>query len=276
MRTWLFVPGHDSRKLEKALASAADVVIVDWEDAVAEDRKPEARATTRALLTQVSTSRRCIVRVNNVQHPGFADDMAALGDLPISGVMLPKVGDPVEVIDLARQVALPIIPILESALGIELAFEIAKAHDRIERLSFGPLDFLADMGVQWTPDNAAYHYARTQVAIAGRAAGLEGAIDGVYPRLDDADGLRRDAAAARAVGYVGKMVIHPNQIPVVRAAFSPTEAEWVQATAIMRAFEEASRRGEAAVRLESTFIDPPVVRWAQQVLAMREADAAEA
>lgn len=276
MRTWLFVPGHDSRKLHTALSSTADVVIIDWEDAVAEDRKAEARALTRSVLAQAAPTPRCIVRVNNIRHPGFGEDMAALVELPISGVMLPKVDRGIEVIDVARQVQQPIIPILESALGIEMAFEIARSHQRIERLSFGPLDFLADLRVQWTPENAAYHYARTRVAIAGRAAGLDGAIDGVYPRLDDDAGLRRDALAAREVGYVGKMVLHPRQIPIVSQAFAPTEAELAQATAIMQAFEEAQRRGEAAVRLGSTFIDPPVVRWAQQIIAIGRADEREA
>jgi citrate lyase subunit beta/citryl-CoA lyase len=274
MRTWLFVPGHDARKLHSALRSAADVVIIDWEDAVAEARKAEARKLTRAVLTS-SPTRRCIVRVNNVQHPGFAADLAALRDLPIAGVMLPKVGAAAEVITAACETSVPIIPILESAQGIERAFEIAQAHPRIERLSFGPLDFLADMGAPWTPDNPAVQYARVRVALANRAAGLAGAIDGIYPRLDDRDGLRRDAAAARAVGYAGKMTIHPAQIAVVREAFSPTPEEIAQADAIMRAFEQAQARGEAAIRLDDAFIDPPVVRWAEQVLALRDADAAE-
>lgn len=275
MRTWLFVPGHDSRKLQKAWSSAADVVIIDWEDAVAPERKAEARAVTRALLAQPRAARRCIVRVNHSEHPAFAEDIAALSDLPLAAVMFPKVGDPAEVRDLAQRVVMPIIPILESALGIERAFEIATAHTRIERLAFGPLDFLADLAVQWTADNAAYQYARTRVVIAGRAAGLQGAIDGVYPQLDDSDGLRRDAAAARALGYVGKMVIHPTQLPIVRAAFAPSPADIARADAIMRASEQATVRGEAATRLGNTFIDPPVVRWAQQVLAMSAADAAE-
>jgi citrate lyase beta subunit len=219
---------------------------------------------------------RCIVRVNHVQHPGFAEDVAALIGLPVSGVMLPKVGLPAEVRDVARQVGPPLIPIIESALGLELAFEIARADPRIERLAFGPLDFMADMGLQWTADNPAYQYARTRVAIAGRAAGRAGAIDGVYPQLGDDAGLRRDAMAARALGYVGKLLIHPAQIPIVREVFSPTAAEVVQAAEIMRAFDAAKQRGEAAVRLGSTFIDPPVVRWAQQVLALHQADSAEA
>ena len=101
MRTWLFVPGHDARKVQKALHSAADVVIIDWEDAVPPERKPEARATTRSIIAQESASPRCVVRVNSRHDPAFADDTAMLAELPISGVLLPKAASPADVIDLA-------------------------------------------------------------------------------------------------------------------------------------------------------------------------------
>lgn len=271
MPSWLFVPGHDAHKVQKALRSSAEVVIIDWEDAVPADRKADARATTQSLLSAVPLARRWMVRINAITSADFAADFTALTELSTAGVLLPKVDHPDDVRRLANNIDQPIIPLLESALGIELAFEIAKAHARIERLSFGPLDFLADIGGQWTHDNAAYHYARARVSIAGRAAGLAGAIDGVYPNLDDDDGLRRDAAGARAVGCVGKMVIHPRQIAIVHEVFSPTAAEVREAREIIQAFEEARLRGAAAIRIGGRFIDPPVVRWAQQVLALHEA-----
>lgn len=273
MRTWLFVPGHDAHKGQKALRSAVDVVVFDWEDAVPEDRKQEARAITRSILARESASPRCIVRVNSRHDPCFADDIAALAELPVSAVLLPKAADPAQVTDLARSAEQPIIPLIESALGVEAAFAIAKAHPRVERLAFGSLDFLADIGVRWTPQDAASQYARARVSIAGRAAGLAGAIDTVYPLLYDDDGLRRDAAGARALGFVGKFLLHPAQIAIVREVFSPTPEELAQATEIMRAFQEARSRGETVVRMGGKFIDPPVVRWAEHVLAIDGAGA---
>jgi citrate lyase subunit beta / citryl-CoA lyase len=274
MRTWLFVPGHDAHKVQKALRTAADVVIVDWEDAVPPERKPEARATTRSIITQEFSSPRCVVRVNSRHDPAFADDIAMLTDLPVSGVLLPKVADPDEVIDLAGAIRQPIIPIIESAIGVESAFAIAKAHPQVERLAFGSLDFLADLGVQWAPQDPASQYARARVAIASRAAGRVGPIDTVYPQLNDDDGLRRDAVAARALGFVGKFLLHPAQISLVRDVFAPTPDELRKATEIMHAFQQARSRGEAAVRVGGTFIDPPVVRWAEQILSMHAADGA--
>jgi citrate lyase subunit beta/citryl-CoA lyase len=273
MRTWLFVPGHDAHKVQKALRSAAEVVIVDWEDAVPPERKHEARATTQSIITQESVSPRCVVRVNSRHDPVFADDIAMLVELPVAAVLLPKAANPADVIDIAGMVRLPIIPIIESALGVESAFAIAKAHPQVERLAFGSLDFLADMGVQWTPQDPASQYARLRIAIADRAAGLAGPIDTVYPQLNDDDGLRRDSAAARLRGFVGKFLLHPAQIGVVSDVFSPTADELRQATAIMTAFQEARSRGEAAVRLEGKFIDPPVVRWAEHLLSIHAADA---
>lgn len=275
MRTWLFVPGHDPHKLRNALASLADVVIIDWEDAVPSDRKGEARANTAALLSERPAAPRCFVRINGVLSPYFRDDVAALAQCATEGVMLPKVASAAEVHELASKLDLPVIPLIETSIGIESALEIAGAHEHVERLGFGALDFMADLGVEWTPENSAYQYARTRVSIANRAAGLPGAIDGVYPLLQDYEGLRRDSEGARALGYVGKMVLHPAQIGVVREVFSPTEKEVKRAREVLDAFQEAQRRGESAVRLGEGFIDPPVVLWARRVVGMRDGEVAD-
>jgi citrate lyase subunit beta/citryl-CoA lyase len=268
MRTCLFVPGHDVRKIQKALGSDADAIILDWEDAVPEERKAEARDTTRAQLPAETTGPRRIVRINNAGHPNFADDAAALAGLPISGVMLPKVDRPADVTRLAALTTLPIIPLIETALGLESVYAIATAHPQVERLAYGALDFIADLGGQWTPQGEASQYARARIAVAGRAAGLAGPLDSVYPLLDDLDGLRRDAQAARVVGFAGKTLLHPSQIPIARDIFAPTAAEIEQATTVMQAFAAARARGESVVRLpDGRFIDPPVVRWAEGVIA---------
>ncbi|HUS13716.1 MAG TPA: CoA ester lyase [Chloroflexia bacterium] len=268
MRTWLFVPGHDARKSAKALQSAADVIIFDWEDAVPEDRKAEARQTVRAtLLAADRPTPRRVVRINHAGHPGFVEDVAALEGLPISGVMLPKVAGPDDVRRLAAHTPHPIIPLLESARGIESALHIAEAHAQVERLAYGALDFVADLGGQWTPSGEASHYARARIAVAGRAAGLAGPVDSVYPLLDDAEGLRRDAVAARVLGFAGKTLLHPNQIAIALEVFAPTADEIREATTVLTAFAEARARGESVVRLpDGRFVDPPVVRWAEQVL----------
>lgn len=265
MRTWLFVPGHEERKLRKALTSRSDVVIIDWEDGVPPDEKEEARSVTRAVLAEVSPALRLVVRVNPPQTPWHEGDMAVLESLPVAATMVPKAEDPVALQGLVR-LGIPLIPLVESALGVERAFEIARAHRLVERLAFGSLDFLADIGARWTPEGEAIQYARARVVVAGRAAGLTGPIDGVYPRLDDPEGLRRDAEQARRLGYAGKLLVHPRQIDIVQEVFSPTPEEVAQARRIVAAYQDALAAGRAAVSVDGRLVDPPVVRWAEEVL----------
>lgn len=270
MRTWLFAPGHESRKLQKALHCPVDVVIVDWEDAVPAERKLEAREHTRAILTGSTFSPRVVLRVNSPKYEWFADDILALADLPLGAVMLPKVEAVSEVMQLVGT-GLPLIPLIESAIGIERIFEIATAHSLVERLGLGSLDLLADLGAQWTPAGEALFYARSRLVIASRAAGLEGAIDGVYPRLHDSAGLRQDTEIARTLGFMGKQLLHPEQISLVQETFFPTAEEIKQAREIVEAFQEAAALGRATLQIEGRFIDPPVVKRAYQILRLVEA-----
>lgn len=273
MKTWLFVPGHEPDKVRKALASRADVVIVDWEDAVPLDRKNQARSVARDILVNLPARPRVIVRVNSVQTDQYAQDIANLAGLPVSAIMLAKAAEPAEVQHLAEQ-GKPIIPVIESALGIENAFQIAKSHPLVERLVLGTMDLMADMRARWEPDGPALQYIRSRLVIADRAAGLAGPVDGVYPQLNDLDGLQREAATARKLGFVGKLVLHPRQIDVVHQVFSPTQEEIEQARETIAAFDEAIAAGRSAIRIGDRFIDPPVVIWAQNVLRMAGEDAA--
>jgi citrate lyase subunit beta/citryl-CoA lyase len=272
MKTWLFVPGNEPEKVRKALASAADVVIVDWEDAVASGHKEHAREVTRAALAQNHARGRVVLRINSYRSVEYADDIVALADLPISAIMLAKVSNPEEVQQLAT-LGRAIIPLIESAVGIENAYQIAKAHPLVERLVLGTMDLMADLGSQWEPDGPSFQYLRARVLVAGQAAGLAGSIDGVYPLLGDLDGLHREATTARKLGFVGKLVIHPRQIEVVRRVFSPTAEEIEDARQTIAAFGEAVAAGRSAIRIGERFIDPPMVLWAQNILRMAGVEA---
>lgn len=265
MLAWLFCPGHDPRKLEKALAAPVEVVIADWEDAVPYARKDEARRVTREVFEAVGGTKRLFVRVNGARSDMHRSDLLALNGLPISGVMLPKSENPSDFSQLAA-IGLPVVALIESALGVENALKIAQAGPLVERLAFGSLDYSADLGGRWTPDGEGFAYARQRVVLAGRAAGKSGSLDGVWPRLGDIEGLRRDAALGRTLGYSGKMIIHPEQIAPVQSAFAPSEAELERARSIVEASRKAELAGESALRLDGEFIDPPVVRWAENVL----------
>jgi citrate lyase subunit beta/citryl-CoA lyase len=157
------------------------------------------------------------------------------------------------------------MPILESALGIERAFEIATASGRVVALTIGLEDYTADLGVAKTADGEESAYARARLVQAAAAAGVQ-AIDSVYGNVDDLDGLRAWGRRARATGYGGMGCVHPRQIPVIHEAFAPTREEVAKALRIVAAFEEAEAKGLGVVNLGSKMIDPPVVERARDLL----------
>jgi citrate lyase subunit beta/citryl-CoA lyase len=196
-------------------------------------------------------------------------------------ILLPKTESADEVLEVGRALdritaglaaARPIwiMPILESALGIENAFSIAAASKRVCALTVGLEDFTADLGVVKTPEGSESLYARQRLVIAAQAAGVE-AIDSVYGDVADVEGLRRWAERSRAMGFTGMGCVHPRQIPVIHQAFAPSAAEVERALKIEAAFEDAQARGLGVVSLGSKMIDPPVVERARKLVAQARA-----
>lgn len=277
MRAWLFAPGHEHRKVQKALASldqaserfaSPDYVILDWEDAVPGPEKAAAREVSLEALAAlpVRTRHRVVVRVNHPETEYFNEDLLALDGEFLGAVMLPK-AERTEEIEALVPLDLPIAIILESALGVERAYELCRSHPQVRYASFGPLDLLADLGGQWTKESEETLYARQRVAISARAARLVAALDGPYPRLKDLEGLAQDTARARRMGYGGRLVIHPAQVAVVAEAFAPTEEELEFAKKVLAAAKEGEEAGRGAISVEGRFVDAPVVRWAESVLS---------
>jgi citrate lyase subunit beta/citryl-CoA lyase len=271
MRTWLFAPGHEPHKVEKALAGDADMVVLDWEDAVPAAEKAMARRVTLEALAgrKPPELRHVAVRVNQPSGEHYAADRDALADLLLGAIMVPKV----EEVAQAREVAeleVPLVLLLESARGVERAFDLARAHPWVRWLAFGPLDLLADIGGHWTPEGEETSYARQLVPIAARAARLHGALDGPWPQLRDLDGLRADTARGRRMGYAGRIVIHPAQVGVVRQVFAPSPDELAYARKVVEAARRATEEGRGAIAVDGRFVDPPVVRWAEGVVRSGE------
>jgi citrate lyase subunit beta/citryl-CoA lyase len=267
MRTWLFAPGHERRKVDKALASAADMVVLDWEDAVPEEQKGAARETTLAALAtlDVPALQRVVVRVGSPSGAHFVADRHALEGLPLGALMVPKVEAESEILEVAA-LECPLIVLLESALGVELAFQLAAAHPAVRHLAFGPLDLLADVGGSWTLGGEETLYARHRVVIAARAARKAGALDGPWPVLDDLVGLRDDTRRGRAMGYAGRLLIHPTQIEVVAEVYRPSRQELAMARRVLEEVAAGRAAGRGALRVDGRFVDPPVVRWAERVV----------
>lgn len=271
-RSWLYVPAHRPELLDKALAGPADAVVLDLEDAVPADAKAAGRD---AAVAAASTPRRkqLWVRVNAAGTPWFADDVAALAGSGLDGVRLPKAGDPDTVAVLAGRLDLPLHLLLESALGVEQAFALARAHPGVVAVSLGEADLAADLGTR-RPDALAW--ARQRVVVAARAAGLAPPVTSVWTDLADADGLERDSREARDQGFFGRSVIHPRQVEPVHRAFTPTADEVAAARALLGSLTDAAGRGESAwVDGQGRFVDPAVVAGAHRVLEQADSTLVE-
>jgi citrate lyase subunit beta / citryl-CoA lyase len=243
-------------------------VVFDLEDSVERARKAEARRMVgRFLGTSGDSGPLTLVRINPVGSQWLQDDLAFVGTLTgLGGVVLPKT-ETLEQLRIVAQVvgADRVLPLLETARGVLNAVGLADAMADVPALLFGAEDLTAEIGVRRTTEGEELLFARSQVVLAATAAGAD-AIDAVFTDVADAVGLRRDASRARALGFRGKMTIHPAQIAIVNEVFSPSAAEIDQASRIVSAYETAAAAGEGVLRLGNEMVDAPVVARAQRVL----------
>jgi citrate lyase subunit beta / citryl-CoA lyase len=272
IRSYLYVPGDDPRRIEKALVTGADAVVVDLEDSVAPNRKEEARNNAARVL-ESGPARPVFVRINAPGSELAARDIAAVAALHLSGLRLPKV----ESLESVRLVAKTLEALrseagiqclIESALGLELALEIARSHERVAGISLGEADLAADLGVR---DEAGLLYARSRIVSASRAAGLPGPVQSVYTNVKDLDGLRRSTEEGKNMGFVGRSAIHPSQVPIINEVFTPTEEEVAEAQELLDRLEGEAGSGTGAFVLEDgRFVDRAVVESARRTLAWRD------
>jgi citrate lyase subunit beta/citryl-CoA lyase len=250
-------------------------VILDLEDSVHADEKDAARLVVRSALGSVDFhGAERMVRIN--QLPLGHEDLQAVVSRHPDMILLPKVesAEQVREVDAAISGLLAsaasereiwLMPIVESALGIERAFEIAGACERVAALTLGLEDYAADLGLPKSAGGEESLYARTRVVNAARAAAVQ-PIDSVYGQVDDVEGLRSWGKGSRALGFAGMGCLHPRQIEVIHDAFNPTGKEIEKALAIVRASDEAQADGLAVVSLGSKMIDPPVILQAQRLV----------
>ena len=268
--TWLYVPGDRAERIPKAFVSGADVVIVDLEDAVVPARKADARAAAADHLAgdadgcPAGVGRQ--VRVNAVGSPWVDADLALVAALPSDvGVRLPKCEQPEMVARVAEAVGRRAVHVLvESARGVEAAFELARAHPQVASVGLGEADLRADLGVA---DDRGLLWARSRIVVAASAAGLDAPSMSVHPDVKDLDGLRATCEDGKALGFVGRSAIHPVQLDVIREVFLPTEAELARAREVLSAAEAGTVASRGAVALpDGRFVDEAVVRQARRVL----------
>ena len=261
LRSLLFAPGSDERKLTKALVSAADAVVCDLEDAVAPADKETAREIVARVLSEVSEAGPArLVRINAAGTPWFADDVALTATLALDGLILPKASP--EAVAALGPGGPPVLAIVETALGLRQAFEIA-SQPRVGALILGAVDLGAEVGLETRPDGQEILYARSKVAIDSTAAGLRGPFDAVHLDFQDEAGLEQQSLLARALGFRGKASIHPAQIETINRVFAPSDREIEWARKIVDAFDGQS---EGVLALNGTMVDRPVVERARRVL----------
>ncbi|MFE7967829.1 HpcH/HpaI aldolase/citrate lyase family protein [Streptomyces cellulosae] len=255
-RTLLFVPGDRPDRFDKAVRSGTDLVIVDLEDAVAADRKEQAR---QAAADWPGLDDRAVVRLNAPGAPWFEADLAMAAERGCT-VMVPKAEDPAVLGEIASRTAghCPLIPLVETALGVERAHEVASVPG-VVRLAFGNVDLAARLGVA-PDDSLALTYARSRVVLASAAAGILPPVDGVTTAVRDLGALASDTGHARRLGFTGKLCIHPAQIGPVSDGFAPTDSEIRWARAVVDA-------GESVTTVDGHMVDKPVVERARGILA---------
>jgi citrate lyase subunit beta / citryl-CoA lyase len=279
-RSRLYLPGSAPKYFINAALHGPDAIILDLEDSVHQDEKDAARILVRNTLRAIDFgSCERMVRIN--QLPLGLEDLAEIVSQAPDLVLIPKVERPEQVGEADRLIgelklshgidrAIWLMPILESAIGIENAFAIATVTPNVCALTIGLEDYTADLGVVKTLEGRESQYARTRVVNAAKAAGIQ-AIDSVFSDVGDLSGLRHWGEDSRALGFEGMGCIHPSQIPVIHEAFAPSQVEVEKALKIVAAFEEAQQRGLAVVSLGSKMIDPPVVERAQKLVARAKA-----
>ena len=264
VRSALFAPGIRPARFAKALVTGADAVIVDFEDAVEDHLKEQARQNLADFLQQQPDAK-VWVRINGAGHPEQAADLAfCAAQAGIAGVLLPK-AETAEQVQTATAIGKPVWALIENAKGL-LAVPAMAACPGLQRLSFGGLDLGLDIGMaNGTPTAAmVYDQIRLTLLLHSRVNGLQPPLDTVYPAFDDAEGFTANVRHCRDMGLVGGLCIHPKQVAVMHEALKPAESELDWARRVV----EASKSGAAAYQVDGQMVDAPVLGRARRILAM--------
>jgi len=263
-RSYLFVPADRPERYAKALASGADAVIIDLEDAVAASAKDSARESLAAWLDRGGETSGIVVRINDAASAAFDADLAIVGRVGVAAVVVPKaesIGDLARVRAAAPAAAL--LPLIETAAGIDRVREIAAAPG-VQRLVFGSIDLQLDLGIEEGSDGSELLAFRSALVLASRLAGVDAPVDGVSTAIDDAAALDADTRRARRLGFGAKLCIHPRQVATVHAAFAPSADELAWAERVVAA---AAASSGGAVAVDGRMVDRPVLLRAQALLS---------
>jgi len=282
-RSMLFLPGNNPNMLINGNCLGADAVIFDLEDAVSPAEKDAARILVRNTMRYMDF-RGCeiIVRINSVDTPYWQADLDAVLPYKPDLILLPKVGLPADALtvdaymtELEQKLGLEpntvgLMPLIETALGVENSYAIASSCERVQALFLGAEDLTADLQCKRTKEGREIEYARTRLVVAARAAGVE-VYDTPFTDVNDDEGIEADAALAKALGFTGKASISPRHVEVINRVFSPSQKDIDYAYEVMDAIRLAKEQGKGAIALHGKMIDAPIVARAERTIAMAEA-----
>jgi citrate lyase subunit beta/citryl-CoA lyase len=270
-RSFLIFPGNDERKLAGALSSGADAVVLDLEDGVAAGAKDDARALVSSFVDAPGPAVR-LVRVNDPAGEHWAGDVEVVASLQTAvGVVVPKASP--SSVDRAAETGCPLVALVEDAAGVRDADALA-GRPAVAALALGRADLEASLGLVPDGSGAELLYARSRLVVASSAAGIRTPIDGPCLDVRDDAALERETTAARALGFRGKLCIHPAQVPVVHRALAPTSAEVARARGVVAAWEAIVARGDAVGVVDGALVDLPVAKRAEAVIRASEGSGA--
>jgi citrate lyase subunit beta / citryl-CoA lyase len=288
LRSWMFVPGHKQKMIDKSFGlTNVDAVMLDIEDGVAPAEKDAARELIAASLDAVAKQGAAVrtparyVRINAVGHERMFSDLGAVVRPGLEGLVLPKVDSPDQVDTVEEQLdrkepelgiprgSIRLLVAIESPRGLAQAQAIAASSPRVIGLIFGAEDFGKEMGLPLRREGEARDllYARSAFVCSAAAANVQ-SVDGVWPDIQDAEGLKTFALQSRRLGFTGMSLIHPSQIDAINAAFSPSAEEVEYCRKVVEAFDEARARGEGSIAFGGQLIDLPIVERARRTLAL--------
>ncbi len=283
LRSWMFVPGHRQRMIDKAMGLSVDAIMLDIEDGVAPGEKESARTLIGGALgrERPPNSPERFVRINDIGHARMDADLKAVLRKGLNGLVLPKVDTPEEVLKVEAIVkkrepelgmsagAVRLLVAIESPKGLLNAPTIAACSPRVIGLMFGAEDFGREIGLPTSREAEARDmiYARSAVVVAAASAHVQ-SVDGVWVDLKDTEGLWGFARQSRRLGFSGMSLIHPSQIDPINSVFSPTPEEIDYAKQVVKAYEEAVARGDGSISFGGQLIDRPIVERARRTLEM--------
>ncbi len=276
IRSLIFVPGNNPRFLDKAKTLQADIVCFDLEDSVPDSEKKNARKLIKDALKERSQYTSDVyVRINSPRSSTIQDDLQEIVQNGLDGIVIPKVNNSKELKTIEKTLALlekkrkmssiSLVPSIESAEGVTNTYEIASASKRISALIFGVFDLLNDMGIEYTKQAEGARYAREKIPLEARAAGVD-ALDAIWQDVHDKNGLLEDCKIGKSLGYIGKTIIHPDQITITHQAFQPNKIEIDWAKKVCQAYETSTKQGKGATTVEGKMIDEVHYKRAKTLL----------